>query len=155
MWNPQKLLRTRFSRFLTVGAGNTAINFLVLNAAFGIFHFNKLASIITATGCAILFSFICNRQFVFKDKSQPAKKFLLFTTVASIGTLVVQSTVYELFLYLLGKQSNVTNDVAQINISNIIASSCVMLWNYNGYRLFVFKKTKPDDAELSSTSEPA
>lgn len=144
----KKLLSFRVNRFLVVGAGNTIINFAVLNSAFYSLHLNKITASIIATCCAIAFSFTFNRSFVFRDKSQPVRKFVVFSLVTAAGVLVIQTSVYAICVHLLTGRSN----LMQINVSNLIASISVALWNYNGYRLLVFKKVNtkfPNNGEIA------
>src|SRR6185437_13634274 len=151
----QKLLSIRLNRFLLVGAGNTAVNFIVLNIAFSSLRLDKLAASMLATSCAILFSFAFNRSFVFKDSSQPVKKFIRFAAVAALGTLLIQTSLYGASVYALNKLGWTTSSIAQINIGNLIASLGVLLWNYNGYRLLVFKDKKHSDDPAEETSPEA
>jgi putative flippase GtrA len=139
-----KLFDIRLNRFLLVGAGNTAINFAVLNAAFIFLHSGKVTASILATSCAIIFSFIFNRSFVFRDRDHPAKKFIRFAAIAVAGTLLLQTSIYSTCTFILSRQGWITNGIVQINICNLIASLGVMVWNYNGYRLLVFKDKKQD-----------
>lgn len=148
-----KFLRVRLNRFLLVGAGNTALNFAVLNFAVSELHMNRVASVILATGSAIIFSFALNRSFVFRDSSGPVKKFARFSLIASVGMLLIQTSLYSISLYLLGQQGQVGNSIARVNISNLIASVGVMFWNYNGYRLIVFKDTKLNNEIADEASQ--
>lgn len=150
------LLRLRFNRFLIIGTCNTAINFAILNLAISGLHLNKVAASILATCCAIVFSFVFNRNFVFRDRSELTKKFARFSIIAAAGTLFIQTSLFTICLHLLRRQGLDDNSVVQINISNFTASMCVMFWNYNGYRLFVFKDKKQRDGLIEETSqEPA
>lgn len=132
----RKLHSSRLARFLLVGAGNSTINFIVLNAAFYSLRQGKIASSILATSCAIVFSFALNRSFVFRDKDRPLGKFVRFILVSAGGVLLIQTSTYALSVTLL--QYFVNGSFALINLSNLLASFVVMFWNYNGYRLLVF-----------------
>lgn len=145
----QRVLSMRFARFVVVGAGNTAINFAVLNTMFYGLQQNKIASSIIATSCAIVFSFLMNRSYVFRDTSRPINKFLLFASVSALGVLVIQTSVYSLCVLLLRHSA----DFVAINESNLAASLSVTLWNYNGYRLFVFNGNKAARLEDDGISE--
>ncbi len=131
--------RSRVTRFLIVGASNTAVNFVVLNFAFYFFNLGKLSSSIVATLTAILWSFFLNRSFVFRDKEQPAKKFILFFLLSSLGVLILQSSVFMLFVTLLEHSGG--GDALIINLSNVFASIVVGFWNYYSYKTFVFTKS--------------
>jgi putative flippase GtrA len=146
-------------RFFIVGVSNTALNFVILNAAFYGLKESKLVSSFIATTCAMLFSFFLNRNFVFVDRTRPIKQLVLFIVVTVSGVLLVQNTVYALFIHVLHGHESVfirfgrnltgihfSKDFIDVNLSNAIASVCVMFWSYNGYRLFVFKDQKSSES---------
>ncbi len=132
------IARRRFARFLAVGAVNTITNFVFLNLAFFVLGFSKLLSIVMGTATAIIISFLLNRSFVFKDKSRPFKKFIMFINVATIGTFAIQTFVFIQASNVVGRFFD--NNVIVINISNLLASFFVLFWNYNGYKYLVFRK---------------
>jgi putative flippase GtrA len=147
----KKIVAFRVARFSLAGLTNTAVSFAVLNVAFYVLHQSKLASIVVASTCAIAVSFLLNRNFVFLDKSRPAKKLARFIVVSVIGVFLIQNIVYALGLALLHSHEagvmnavyslsgvNLSSNFIDVNISNLIASLTVMFWNYNGYKLFVF-----------------
>lgn len=162
----KKIIAFRVSRFILVGVVNTTINFAVLNFAFYGLHQNKIISSFIATGCAVVFSFIMNRSFVFQDKSRPAQKLVLFTILTVGGVLLVQNSIYALGVVLLRHHDlgistivyrlikvRLSGDFIDVNLSNAIASLCVMVWNYNSYRLFVFNgKRYGDDVIETETA---
>lgn len=132
----QKIHASRLVRFLLVGAGNSTINFAVLNIAYYGLRENRILSIALATTCAISFSFALNRSYVFRDKYRPMGKFIRFAVISSGGVLFIQTTVFTVCSLLL--QHSISSSFFVINLSNLIASFVVMFWNYNGYRLLVF-----------------
>jgi putative flippase GtrA len=132
------IIAHRFNRFLIVGAGNTTINFAVLNALTIGLHINKMLSAIIATSCAIMFSYALNASFVFGDSKRQLRRLATFSLIAVAGVLLVQTSVYAVSLVLLDRTGHVRSDGAKVNLANLIASVCVMFWNYNGYRLFIF-----------------
>ncbi len=134
----KKIVAFRITRFVVVGLGNTTFNFAVLNFVFYGLHQTKLVSSFIATACAVMLSFALNRSFVFVDKERPAKKLALFILVTAGGVLLIQNSVYALMLALL-QHHGVNNDFLVINLGNLVASLMVMIWNYNGYRIFVFR----------------
>lgn len=159
----KKIVAFRISRFVIVGMANTAVNIAVLNLAFYSFHRGKLVSSFIATGCAVVFSFIMNRSFVFQDKSKPAQKLALFTLLTLSGVLLIQNSVYALGVTLLHNHDSgiiniihgltglgLSSDFVEVNLSNVIASLCVMVWNYNSYRLFVFNGIRYGDAVIET-----
>ncbi len=147
-----QLTAYRKVRFVIVGIGNTVFNFAVLNFCFYVLGQGKIVSSIIATICAVILSFFFNRNFVFKHTGRSWRQPILFAAVTLSGVLLLQNSVYALLVFLLrdymGGISNAIhsltrirlgNDFLLINLSNAAASLCTMLWNYNGYRLLVFK----------------
>jgi len=145
------LVGFRLTRFVIVGLLNTVVNFSILNFSFYYLNQSKLVSSFIATTCAVVFSFILNRYFVFEDKGHLGKQIAAFILVTVVGTLVIQNLVYALFTYILhNHELGITNLIytiakikvrssfVDVNVSNLIASLVVMLWNYNGYRILVF-----------------
>lgn len=146
----------RTHRFAIVGVGNAAISFGVLNLAFYMLHVGKIPASIIATTCALIFSFVMNRNFVFGDHSQKAhKQAVPFVIVTITGTLLVLNTVYIITLNLLQGHEQPLIDLVHsltgvtlhanfidINVSTVVGAVFAMVWNYNGYRLFVFKGVK-------------
>jgi hypothetical protein len=95
---------------------------------------------------------------VFLDKERPARKLVLFIIVTVSGVLLVQNSVYALGVYLLHNHEvgvinvalrligvRLSSDFVDVNLSNAVASLLVMFWNYNGYRIFVFKEGHGND----------
>ena len=150
-----RIIGSRPSRFAIAGVFNTLVNFLILNLAFYVLHLDKLVSVFVSTSCAISVSFLLNRSFVFMDKTRPLKRALVFSAVTLFGVLLIQTSVYSFCTFLLHNREmviqgvvhavsglNLTTDFVNINASNAIASLCVMFWNYNCYRLFVFSDSR-------------
>lgn len=160
-----KLIKNRKIRFGLVGIGNTLFNFLILNIMFFIFGQTKLVSSIIATLCAVCVSFFLNRNFVFRHHGRSIWQPVMFVVVTLSGVLLVQNSAFILFSWLLTDYSaivssqihtvtgiSISKEFLDINVSNALASLVVMLWNYNGYRLFVFTNKanigdKVDDEE--------
>lgn len=168
MGHVKNVVAFRLIRFLIVGAGNTTVNFAVLNFAFYGLHQGKLVSSFMATACAVAFSFILNRAYVFIDKERPAKKLALFIAVTVSGVMLIQNSVYDIGIHLLRNHElgviNAVHSLASIhlngnfvdvNISNLIASVFVMFWNYNGYKIFVFRGKRVGDEIIEEANETA
>ncbi len=151
----QKIVGFRITRFVAVGILNTGINFAILNIAFYGLHEAKLVSSFMATSVAVLCSFVLNRYFVFKHNGHIGKQMLRFFIVTAVGVLLIQNLIYAIALHLLGFHEagiisfvyslvkiKVASSFVDVNLSNLVASMVVMIWNYNGYRLHVFKGVK-------------
>jgi putative flippase GtrA len=142
----------RVLRFIVAGFVNGAVNYAVLNVLFYGLHTSKILAGIIAAFCAMLSSFLLNFRFVFRDKTTSKRKIVRFIAVAVTGSLIVQNIVYALGIFYLMPSAAIISDFLLqfsntqisssfilINLSSLIASTAAMIWNYNGYRTFVFK----------------
>lgn len=147
----KKLIEFRVTRFVLVGMSNTVINFMALNFAYFVLSQSKLVSSFIATFLAMTFSFLLNRQFVFMDKSSFHRQLVPFAIVTMTGVLLLQNGIYAICLSILTSHSAdiqktvhdftgvfLARNFIVINLGNLLASLVVMIWNYNGYRVFVF-----------------
>jgi putative flippase GtrA len=145
----------RTVRFALVGATNTVVNFAVLNFCFYALKFNRYVAAFVATVIAVAISFVLNRSFVFASHGRPVRQLVLFIVVTITGVLLVQNVVYAISNFLLeGHETwlidtihsmvglKVGANFVDINVSNVLGAVGAMIWNYNGYRLFVFKDKK-------------
>jgi putative flippase GtrA len=150
----KKVIAFRVVRLLIIGSGNTAIDFAILNFVFYVLHQNKLASSFTATSEAVGCSFLLNRCFVFENKELLDKKVVLFILITGLGVLLIQNSIYVLSIRLQHHHEagpitfirplsgiRLSSDFVPINLSNILGSLVVMFWNYNDYRLLVYRRT--------------
>lgn len=145
-------------RFAAVGGSNAALHFSVLNICFSLLKFSPILSSIVATFFAMSYSFLLNKNFVFKSSAAIKDEVVAFIAVTSSGVLVVHNLVYVLFIYLLDHNISVVNIVEEtinyrisqdsivINIATIAGAIVAMIWNYNGYKLFVFKNDQVKNA---------
>lgn len=152
----KKLTSKRTLRFVIIGICNATISFGILNLAFYKFDQTKIVSSIIATTCALIFSFIMNRGFVFDDKTRKVRQQLpIFIVVTVSGSLLVLNLVYILSLHLLNGHETLiidpiknltsvglTKNFVDINLSTVIGAVAALFWNYNGYKWFVFKGSK-------------
>lgn len=159
----KQLIRHRVVRFAAVGLSNAALHFTVLNATFYLLDFNKIAASITATICAVTYSFFLNKSFVFRDKEGDfalVREALLFALVTLTGMLFIHNLAYAAFItfingheqFIIDIVNSVTSvtlskDFVDINVATIVGALAAMLWNYNGYRFIVFKKAADSEEE--------
>lgn len=162
------ILAHRATRFVIVGLCNAAISFGVLNLAYYAFHQSKITSSIMATACALVFSFVFNRGFVFADKATKMRYQLpAFVIVTVSGSFLVLNIIYALSLKLLaGNEQLFTAPVhlltgitlpesfIDINLSTVIGAVAAAFWNYYGYKLFVFRVSKKQAAQDVVEEEP-
>lgn len=151
----------RVLRFAVVGTANAAISFGLLNAIYYGLNQPKILSSLIATAGALIFSFVMNRNFVFADKSKRARQQApAFIIVTILGSFVILNLVYIASLSLLdGREQPLINLIyavlhihfsksfLDINLSTVIGAAVAMIWNYNGYKWFVFKGSGRDVLE--------
>lgn len=144
------MLSKRFGRFLLVGASNAVLHFTVLNVCFSLLGLNQITSSIIATVFAISYSFLLNKNFVFRSSATIRDEVVAFVLVTAIGVLILHNLVYIAVIYLLDHQISVVNIVEEtlnyrlsrdsivINVATVVGAVAALIWNYNGYRKFVF-----------------
>lgn len=154
-----KVFRHRLARFVVVGFSNAALHFTVLNTCFYVLGASKILASLIATIFAVTFSFFLNRDFVFKAEGESAaREALLFALVTLTGMLVIHNITYALFIQVLsGHESRLANavefvvgyrpskDFIDINFATIVGAMAALVWNYNGYRLLVFRQKAAED----------
>lgn len=135
---------------MLVGASNAVLHFTVLNICFSVFGLNQIVSSIIATVFAICYSFFLNKNFVFLSKASLRDEVIAFIVVTVIGVLLIHNLIYICFIYLLDQQISIVNIVEEtvnyrisrdsivINIATIAGAVVALMWNYNGYKRFVF-----------------
>lgn len=151
------MLASRFIRFLIIGASNAALHFAVLNICFSVFGLNQITSSIVATIFAISYSFVLNKNFVFRSSAAVRSEVVSFVIVTVIGVLILHNLVYVGVIYLLDHQIAITDivektlnyrfskDSIEINIATVFGAVVALLWNYNGYKRFVFSSKEAKD----------
>ncbi len=150
-----------FWRFAIVGVINTLINFAILNL---LSHLTGKDSGTAALGyAAIAFtiatvnSYLLNKNWSFKDHEHEhaAKKFTMFLLVSLVGLIINSGTIYAITTYIkvpAGLLSSVISTVPVVaekfvdpgvlwlNIAAVVATCLALIWNFIGYKFFVFKK---------------
>jgi len=134
----------QFLKFIFVGIVNTAVdlgvfNFLIFlfGAATGVLYiFFKTFSFF----CAIINSYVMNKSFVFGSREDTFKKreFSLFLAVSLMGVLLNVSVAFLIYtlIYMYG---NALPYYVAANSGAVAGSVMVLLWNFFGYKFFVFK----------------
>ena len=134
----------QFLRFVVVGVINTAINFIVLNilsALTGITSGSRVIPLaVVAFAAATTNSYILNKRWSFKDQSQvdAGRKFSLFLIVSIIGAGINSGTVY-----LITTNISPMFGLSQhlwLNVAALAATGISLIWNFIGYKAFVFQK---------------
>lgn len=136
----------QFSRFMVVGISNLCIDFGFLNIfmyvsdidrgiAFSVF---KAASF----SLAIFNSYLWNKFWTFGDRQTDymASQFAKFAAVA-VGGLVINVITATIIVNYVTPDFISTRIWA--NIAAMISLAAVSLWNFMGYKFFVFRNNEP------------
>lgn len=144
---------------MLVGVSNALLHFSILNISFSIIGLSKITSSITATVCAMFYSFVLNRNFVFKSNARRDREVVLFIAVTVLGVLVIHNLAYLYLNHLLDNHdflamrlesisgNTLSRDSIKINLSTVGGASIALLWNYIGYKYIVFNKQDIDEKE--------
>lgn len=149
----KSLLQTaqQFAKFFLVGIMNTLIDLLVLNIetiASGVkdgggYALQKGVSFIAA----VTFSYFLNKNWTFQDKSSEGqtKKFSQFLFVSLIGMIINVSAAFLAIEYVKPLvnstlQLSFLTDQLWVSIGGLFGTAAGLLWNFVGYKLWVFKK---------------
>ncbi|MDD4201763.1 MAG: GtrA family protein [Candidatus Paceibacterota bacterium] len=132
-------------KFLLVGALNTFVDFGVLNflmfstsifSGAGYSFFKALSFF-----CSVVNSYFWNKFWTFEQKETGVIKtseFGKFAGIAGIG-FALNVAIASFVVNAIGPQFGVSEELWS-NFGAFIAILCVFLWNFFGYKLFVFKK---------------
>ena len=104
--------------------------------------FQLQVAVIISWIAAVTFAYFANRIFVFKSKSKKIIKEIISFFAARVLTLLMEMLIMWFFVTLLKLNSN-----TWVLIWTIIVQVLVTIFNYIFSKLFVFKKSKTDDAK--------
>ena len=146
-------------RFVIVGLINTAIDFIVLNLLSKLTHIgihdSKIIYLnIISFSCATTNSYFMNKYWSFGDHSQNrSQQFTIFLMVSIAGALINSSvlkgsaTLFPGFLASIAHLVTIilplsiwNNIDLTLNLAKVLATAVSLIWNFVGYKLFVFKK---------------
>jgi len=134
----------QFSKFVVIGFINTGLDFLILNLEMFLTGIAKgpymLAQNAISFSIATINSYFFNKYWTFQDKSkkEQGKKFSQFLAVSLGGVIINSSVVFIITTYIppvFGIQS-----VLWANLAKVIATGISLIWNFIGYKFWVFKK---------------
>ena len=138
-------LAKQFSKFIIVGGINTSIDFLILNiliyitgitAGVELFILNCISFSV-----AVINSYFMNKHWTFEDKTkteQEPVKFSQFLAVSIVGIVINGLVLTSITTYippLFGLSA-----VLWAKIAKLLATGFSLIWNFIGYKFFVFKK---------------
>jgi putative flippase GtrA len=132
------LLRSRFARVAVVGAVSGAVDFGVFNLLLlgggREVAFLLLANTV-AFACAMVVNYTLNARFSFgvPMSRSSALRYAVFTAFG----LVLYNANLLLLRWLLDADTSL-----MLNASKVVAMGSLLIWNYAGYRRFVFPPTE-------------
>ena len=142
----KKQTLTQFLKFAFAGALNTAIDFGVLNLLIFIFGlgennarymFFKVISFIVA----VTNSYFMNKLWVFKSKNSDEQSEMLKFLGVSIVGLILNTAVSSL-VFKIGPTLYPLSQNVWANIGALVGTLVVLIGNFFGYKLLVFKDKK-------------
>lgn len=137
----------QFSKFIIVGGINTGIDFAVFNAEMALTGIYTGAPIILfniiSFSVAVINSYYMNKYWTFQDgrplkEKTTAVKFSQFIGVSLVGIGINSAVVYA-FTVLIPSMFGLS-PVVWVNIAKLFATGVSLVWNFIGYKLWVFKK---------------
>lgn len=141
-------------KFVVVGAINTALDLLVLNALLLATHQGKHTSSFSIFKAisfivAVVNSYFMNKYWTFAaNKTRNARaEFGQFLAVSLVG-LAVNNVVATLVFQHVSIAADST--VLRPTIAGLAGSGAGLIWNYAGYKLFVFR-ARHSDAQPPAT----
>jgi putative flippase GtrA len=157
------VLGKQIGKFTVVGIINTVIDVAVLNFLVLVFQFKfqftvfgfpfLIANIISVT-LAMINSYFWNKYWTFRSKKKKnwLSEILKFFLITVIGIYVINQLVFNLLnTYWLWPTQIVTNfshligissldNFITLNFAKILAILASLVWNFIGYKLWVFNK---------------
>lgn len=142
----------RIAKFGAVGVINTLLDFVILDILHLKFGMELILANLVSTTIAMIFSYVANRHIVFKHHSEKvAKQMVLFWAVTAFGLYILQSGIIWLLGHPIHGVLNWSVTVVRsvgfrhlseafitTNVVKFIADAITLVWNYIGYKEFVF-----------------
>lgn len=135
----------QFSKFIIVGGINTGIDFLILNILIYITGITAGVELFilncVSFSVAVVNSYFMNKHWTFQDKTKPEQepiKFSQFLAVSIVGIIInglILTSITSYISPLFGLSA-----VFWANIAKLMATGVSLIWNFIGYKFFVFKK---------------
>jgi putative flippase GtrA len=149
------MLFNQIGRFASVGVINTIIDVSLFNLLAGRhFGWGKIRANLVSTTCAMTFSFIANRQFVFNSgHGNPLLQAAWFLGVTAFGLYGLQNLVIYILTEvwtapvnlavrltkLLGLSGLLKKDLVIRNSAKAAAIATSLVWNFVMYKRVVFR----------------
>ncbi|MDB5187550.1 MAG: putative rane protein [Candidatus Kaiserbacteria bacterium] len=138
----------QLGKFLVIGVGNTAVDFIVLNILLLVMplHISALFGVFKAIsfGIASLNSYIWNKYWAFRNdrpylsKSKERNSFIL----VSLGGLCINTAASSFVFALLVQANPMISHIFAGNIGGLFGTAFGLVWNFIAYKYFVFRSTQ-------------
>jgi putative flippase GtrA len=137
----------QFAKFVAIGFMNFFIDIAVLNLEMAVSGKSTGAyyTAFKATSflCAVIFSYFFNKYWAFRDNKQTgqAKQFSQFLFVSVIG-MVINVSAASIFVNYIAPGITFVTLSGKLwgNLGAVCGSAAGLLWNFVGYKFWVFKK---------------
>ncbi len=152
----------RFVRFLCVGAGNTLLDFTMLNLLVEKVHLPALVANSCSVSIGITISYFLNHKVVFRHPYKYSLGgYLRFFAITGLSVLLIQDVIIYAVIHLLHIDPATTVTLAgftiaaktlELNLAKASAIAVGLFWNYLLYKHVVFKRSPADDADRISVA---
>jgi len=130
--------RTRFIKFLTVGAIGAAVDFGIMNLFSKLFNMPLTVAGTISFVCAILSNFLWNRYWTYPDsRSRPIARQLTMFFIVNVAGLVIRLPILHFLeppmrglFERLALNTSLTPEFLGKNFTLMVAVCVVMLWNF-------------------------
>ncbi|MEN8252428.1 MAG: GtrA family protein [Patescibacteria group bacterium] len=133
----------QIAKFAAVGAFNTFFDWGVLNlliamtgiaTGLGFSIFKSISFVLAATG-----AYFWNKYWTFDAKEKPTKEEIVKFIIVSVSGFIINVGLASLIVTIFQDATPLTKE----QLANVAAASATfasLIWNFVGYKLFVFKK---------------
>ena len=134
----------QFTKFVVIGVINTGVDFLVLNLEMMLTGISKgpymLVQNAISFSIATINSYFFNKYWTFQDSSKKyaGKKFSQFLAVSFVGVAINSLVVFAITTYIPPMFG--ISSVLWANLAKLAATGISLIWNFAGYKFWVFKK---------------
>ena len=134
--NPQE--RTRFLKFMAVGAFGALVDFGIANLLAHFFNMPLVYAGTISFTCAIISNFIWNRYWTYPDsRSRPLHRQLIMFFAVNVAGLAIRIPILKFgeplllnFFQSLKLTASITPEFLARNFTLAVAVGIVMLWNF-------------------------
>lgn len=119
----------QFLRFATVGAAATIVQYAVLVVLVEFVRVQPVPAAVLAYMCGALVSYILNARYTFGASNTAFGKGLVKFLIVNVIGLGLNTAIFTTLVHLH----------VHYLLAQMVATGLVLIWNYAGARLFVFR----------------